>query len=150
MKYSPSSLNIKKILCYISFGIVLCIFVVQFYGNAKISMKIYHNFNGRDAEEKRIMIWGFVHDYARQVKQYVKGYYTARLETSVDISCDPGMSMHRSLAYFLYPIDFRMYQGDKPDIIVYFEKKDAMSTVPDGYYPHLVFNERNLIAVADK
>ncbi len=72
---------------------------------------------------------------------------SAEFVTDMDISHDPGMLEHRSLAFFLYPVDIRNIYDANRDAWIAYQKKNAAETVPEGYQIIYQYDERNLIAV---
>ena len=91
---------------------------------------------------------GPIYDYAVLCRQYFKdGHQRGRLMTDIDLSTEEGMTLHRRLAYYLYPIMIRSYQdAENPDYLIYLHKKDAVNAVPHGYVINFKINDNNLMA----
>lgn len=74
---------------------------------------------------------------------------TAELSTDLDLSRDPGMIMHRCLAFYLYPVDLRHVRAQEADTWIAFEKANAREHVPDGFKIIAELDSANLIAIKD-
>jgi len=79
----------------------------------------------------------------------VSGSHKAIFETDLDINNDPGMIIHRSLAYYLYPIDIRGIHRGEPDLWIAFNKNEAIKHIPDGYKVLGILNNQNIIAIKE-
>lgn len=77
------------------------------------------------------------------------GPHKAIFETDLDTTRDPGMMLHRSLAYYLYPIDIRGIHQGNPDLWIAFNKNEAIKYVPDGYKILGILDNRNMIAIKE-
>jgi len=87
--------------------------------------------------------------YAR-VCQGLLSYRYCRAEfiTDLDLQEGFGMTTHRMLAYFLYPIDIRHEKPEEQiNCKVIFQKDKAMDYVGKEYKALKVFNEKNIFAV---
>jgi len=80
-------------------------------------------------------------------KSQIQGPLNTAFTTDLDLSKDPGMLMHRSLAFYLYPIDIRQIRNGKTDSWIAFEKENAAQFVPEGYTIAVQYDPKNLIAV---
>lgn len=67
--------------------------------------------------------------------------------SDMNINEDPGMLEHRSLAFFLYPIDIRNVYDQEQTVWVAYELEAAADKVPDGFEILHQLDDRNLIAV---
>lgn len=95
-------------------------------------------FSGAETQKSLIM--------AEFCKNLVSGRHKAIFTTDLDITQDPGMILHRSLAFYLYPIDIRGIHQDEPDLWIAFDKREAVKYLPEGYTVIGILNDRNLIA----
>lgn len=89
------------------------------------------------------------YQYAEAVKAHLpERYAEAQLISDIDFSDGPGMRIHRSLAYFLYPINIRFHLSERyPEVLLFFRKDNALSHVPPGYRVAAIFGPANLVAV---
>jgi len=89
--------------------------------------------------------------FAQECKRRLPGPRTAMLLTDFDIEKPVGMSFHRYLCYFLYPIDLRISpQYKEADTIITFNKQDAMQSIPKNFRVIYKFSDSELLAVRDK
>lgn len=87
--------------------------------------------------------------YSQLAKKEIQGRHSAKLITDMDTSREPGMFMHRTLSYFLYPsFDIRGIRGreENPAFLIIYEKDDIFDISLDGYEIIKVFTERHAIA----
>ena len=85
--------------------------------------------------------------FAKYCQRLLPGQHSAKLITGLDTSRDPGMLIHRKLAYFLYPIDIRNIRKEPVDSLIIFAVKDATQLVPEDFQISGKYNESSLIAV---
>ena len=66
----------------------------------------------------------------------------------MDITRPLEMTLHRRLAYHLYPINIRNHpDGDKLDCLILFAKKNAIEHIPDDYVIRYQYDAQNILAV---
>ncbi len=134
---------------YTMLAMILVITCLQTIQHTKYFSSIYSRFSTLNDIQKKRHLMGFAYDYAFLCRSYFKeGYYRGKLITDIDISKAVGMTLHRRLAYYLYPIRIRSYRGvEEPDYLIYFQKKDAAALVPKNYVVRLKIDEENLFAI---
>jgi hypothetical protein len=98
-------------------------------------------------EQRNEMIYGDIYPFAKVCREVAPGRHTAEFITDLDTSRDPGMVMHRALAYFLYPIDMRGVRPGPTDCLVIFAKKNAASCVPPDFRILVKFGDEHIFAV---
>ena len=103
-------------------------------------------YKGKTYHEKKVETFGKIYIYSLNSRRLLPGRHQGKLITDMDISRDPGMINHRSLAYLLYPIDIRRVRGDGEDCLVVFNKKDAMASVSEEYEIIQTFGPYDLLA----
>lgn len=108
----------------------------------------YELFQNKSLHQKKIQLFGFPYAFARNCQKHLSGYHRAQFITDVDVHHPEGMTEHRRLAYFLYPINIRSYDKTLPvDSIIYFKKHDAVNLIPEGYVIRYAYDNDNVLAV---
>ncbi|MGE0269150.1 MAG: hypothetical protein AB7S78_11930 [Candidatus Omnitrophota bacterium] len=98
-------------------------------------------FHGSTVQQSLIM--------AEFCKKFAPGTQKAKFETDLDITEDPGMLIHRSFAFYLYPIDIRNIYRGEPNLWIAFQKKEAIRHVPRGYKVLGILDDQNIIAMKE-
>ena len=107
----------------------------------------HKHYAAKPIDEKYYGILKTVHDYAVFCRRNLPGKHSAQFISDLDVSKDPGMSTHRAVAYYLYPIDIRNIRQEPKDSLVVFKKNNPVQSVPDDFRVIGMFGETNLLAV---
>ncbi len=136
-------------ICHVVTVIMLAVTCLQTIQHARYFSNIYSTFSVLDDVQKKRYLMGFVYDYASLCRQYSRvGHHKGELITDMDVSNAREMTLHRRLAYYLYPIRIRANEGDeKPDYLIYFQKKGAAAIVPEDYAVKFRIDDSNIFAV---
>ena len=141
----------KKELLSFFLVLIAVVSLIQTTQHLKDFWDIRKAFKGRGAVEKRLILFGKSYGFSLGCKRQVQGKCIARLITDLDLSRKPGMSEHRFLRYYLYPISIEAHPPeDEPDCLVFYQKKDALNNIPPGYTVKYQLDEQSLLAVKDK
>lgn len=131
------------VLCILLFFVSM-VQLNNFYYYYDFEKRMY---GGKSIEEKKAQIYyGLPYNYSVFCHQYIPGYKNAQLITDLDINQDPGMFIHRLLAYYLYPIDIRKIRQNEPDYLLFFMKENAKDFVPDNFQIIAELSKKSLIA----
>jgi len=128
---------------------MICILaVLQMIGHARYFSTIYAETSTMNESQKKSYTAGFVYDFAVRCHPYfIEGHYNARLITDLDINESFGMTLHRYLAYYLYPVKIRYKKAARePDYLIYFQKNGAVALVPDDFEVLLTVDDENILA----
>ncbi len=101
-------------------------------------------------EKYRVMINPKVVSFCQFVQKKITEPRSAKFITDLNTAQDPGMLMHRQIAYFLYPIDIRGIRSEPVDVLILFEKKAAKNYVPEDFETVYSMNNNNLVAIKEK
>lgn len=131
----------------VTMAALFCQTALQSLNLAKYCRTSTKIFAGKASGEKYLsLVKEEPYQYATIARQALPGIHRAELITDMNLTCDPGVTTHRVLAYFLFPIDIRnIYDGPK-DTLVMFNKKNARAHVPADYKIIKIFDDANLIA----
>ena len=140
-------LNHLKTLLVVSSVVYMIMIGWQVINQVDHLKKIQYAFAGRTLDQRLEILFGNTYLYARDVKKLIPGKHTGELITSLDVAQDPGMFIHRALAYHLYPVDIRGIRGEAPDCLIVFMKDRAIESVPADYRIVRIFDDQNLLAV---
>ena len=144
----------KRKICYTHNP--FCLLIIVFIGVTLIQVTQhyiyfvfqYHRYYGKTLAQKEALLFGDPYTFAMNCKKYLRGYHAATLITDMDIKRPREMTIHRRLAYFLWPINIREHRkGERVDCLVVFSKKDAMNSIPEDYVVQYKFDENNILAV---
>lgn len=128
--------------------ILVVITTAQFIQHFKYFVHQYSKYSDQTMAQKKISLFGFPYIFAMNCKNHLKGYHAGKFITDMDISRPREMSIHRLLAYYLYPIKIRNHRDEEqPDCLVFFAKKDAINNIPEDYVVRYQFDTNNLLAV---
>ncbi len=129
-------------------AVVLCVFILSILIQSVNHFLIFRGEINRFSGKALVSINKKAHAFTQHAHQLLPGKHGARFITDLDINSDPGMCIHRVYSYYLYPFfDVKNVHGKEKDVIVMFEKKDALKHVPKGYVALPPFDASNLIAV---
>lgn len=108
----------------------------------------HNDFHNKSLFEKyEALNLSYPYAFVQFCQKNLKGYHRAGLITDLDLTKDPGMYLHRFLAYHLYPIDIRgVHRQKSEDVLIVFDKKNAAQSLPAGYQMIKQFNLYCLIA----
>ena len=149
-KFIPHRVFLENFhICHVVLGILLAVTCWQTIQHGRYFLNVYSTFGFLNDTQKKRYLMGFVYDYASLCRQYFKeGHQNGELITDMDISRPAGMTLHRRLAYYLYPIRIRANQGGaKPDYLIFFQKRDAAAIVPEDYAVKFRVDDSNIFAV---
>jgi len=132
-------------LLVIFFAIIV---FIQFVQHAKYFTDLDKHFSGKTLEEKQVSMFGFPYVFAMNCREHLDGSHTGKLVTDMDIRRATEMTIHRRLAYYLYPISIKHpKEGEQPDCLVFFNKKDAINHIPKGFTIQYKFDDNNIMTV---
>ncbi len=100
----------------------------------------------KSPEETKKILFGWTYSFAKDAKEKWPGYHRVELQSDLDFSLPEPMTIHRQLAYFLYPIDIRVHPKDRPtEGILFLEKK----VIPENLASEdmIVFYGKNLFLI---
>ncbi len=148
IKFHLQSIPFYRFVVVTTFLVYFLLMAFQTVNQLKNFIQEWDVFHERSKEERKLIIFGDIYTFAKYCQKLLPGYHRSELITDLDTSRDPGMYMHRALAYHLYPIDIRSVHADEPmDSVVIYHKKGARDFVPDGFAIKGIFNEYNILAV---
>jgi len=105
-------------------------------------------FSGKTLPERNSLIFGLPYEFALFCKERLPGPRDGAFVTDLDIDKDPGMTLHRRLAYHLYPINIRIAPGGRADCYVIFQKHDPRAAAPKDLRQFYLFDRSNAFAVS--
>ncbi len=125
---------------------LILVILFQTMNQARYFIAMYQGYHGKTIEERRSPLLREISLFAQYCQERLPGQHNARFLSDLDLSNDPGMFIHRALAYYLYPIDIRdIRKGDKDSLIIH--KANAVQHIPEGYTLIEQINEYNAIAI---
>lgn len=116
--------------------------MVQFSGE-------YQTFAKKSVSQRNRHIYGISYIFAKNCQKHLKGLYSGKLITNLDLENGYWKTEHRKLAYHLYPLNIRRSKSNKPDFYLYYMKQDAQELIPEGYQIKYQHNEYFLMAVRE-
>lgn len=125
---------------------LILVILFQTMNQARYLMAMYQGYHGKTIEERRSPLLRKISLFAQYCQERLPGQHNARFLSDLDLSNDPGMFIHRALAYYLYPIDIRdIRKGDKDSLIIH--KANAVQHIPEGYTLVGQWNEYAAVAI---
>ncbi|MBF0385403.1 MAG: hypothetical protein HQL27_05980 [Candidatus Omnitrophica bacterium] len=133
------------ITCFVFFAVISLIQVVKRTDRLNRILRQYLILSDDDYKLKAL---GLPYAFANKIRKEFPGTYTANLISDLDFSSDIFMGMHRNICYQLLPINVRSHdKQDRPDLLIYFLKKNAKDFVPDNYVIRGRYGNSSLVAV---
>lgn len=86
-------------------------------------------------------------EFAGFCKEKLPGNHSCQFISDLNLSNDPGMFFHRTLAYHLYPIDIRDIRRDPIDCAIVFVAANPRTRVPEGYDIIGIWGPESLLAI---
>ena len=116
-----------------------------------IIQKFYDLAAASSAKERLPLRLKQPYQFAISCQKLFPGVHRGDLITDMDLTKDPGMFIHRALAYYLYPIDIRSVYPNRPkDCVIIFLKKNPEAQVPADFEILFRFDDSSLLAVKKK
>ncbi len=139
--------DLSSLFLYVLSGSFLIIITLQTIGQTYYFTHEFQWINGGKTTDRYPRALKEIVDFAGFCKQKLPGKHSCQLITDLDISHDPGMFFHRTLAYHLYPIDIRDIHRSPADCAIVFIAQDPRSRVPEGYDVVGSWGEKGLLAI---
>ena len=127
--------------------VFIIVIILQTMNQMRYFLVTFDTYNGKDVEARYLGPFKKVYDFAQFCKIRLPGQHNAELITDLDTSQDPGMFLHRALAYYLYPIDIRDIRERDKELLIAFEKKNVIHNVPQGYHLIGAWDNDNIVAI---
>lgn len=126
---------------------LVLVIAFQTMNQARYFMALRQKYHGKTIEERRQPLLKEISRFAQYCQEKLPGRHNAQFLSDLDLSDDPGMFIHRALAYYLYPIDIQSIRQGPKDSLIIFYKKDAAQHIPKGYKLIEQINEYNAVAI---
>lgn len=126
---------------------LVLVIAFQTMNQAIYFIALHQKYHGKTIEKKRQPLLKEISRCAQYYQEKLPGRHNAQFLSDLDISKDPGMFIHRALAYYLYPIDIRGIREGPKDSLIIFYKKEAGQHIPEGYKLIEQINEYNAVAI---
>lgn len=148
IKLKLEHIPLYRFLFTVALAVYFLLIGFQSLNQLKVFVAQWQAFAGKTLAEKNQAILGKTYKFAQLCREAWPGYHRAELVTDLDMSRDPGMYMHRAVAYHLYPIDIRaIHREGLSETIVLFYKKNARAFVPDDFEIIAALDDENVLAV---
>ncbi len=144
---SRGDFQLVPTLKHLMFLFLVLVIAFQTINQAKYFMTIFDKYHGKTIEERRQPLLREISRFAQYCQEKLPGRHNAQFLSDLDLSNDPGMFIHRVLAYYLYPIDIRDIRQWPKDSLIIFYKKEAAQHIPEGYKLLGQTNEYNAVAI---
>ncbi len=143
------ALTLPSLLSGVLTGTLLITMALQTIGQTYYFIHKFQSVGGKKAVDRYPGALKGTVDFAGFCKQRLPGSHNCELISDLDTYRDPGMFLHRTLAYHLYPIDIRDIRSAPSDCVIVFATADALSRVPKGYGVVGTWGPENLLAIKD-
>lgn len=141
------ALNLPSLLSGVLTGTLLIIMALQTIGQTHYFIREFRRINGKKTADRYPGALKKIVDFAGFCKQKLPGKHSCQLITDLDMSRDPGMFFHRTLAYHLYPIDIRDIRRSPADCAIVFIAQNPQSRVPKDYNVIESWGKKSLLAI---
>jgi len=143
------ALTLPSLLSGVLTGALLITMTLQTIGQTYYFIREFQSIGGKRTVDRYPGALKEIVDFAGFCKQRLPGIHSCELISDLDMSRDPGMFLHRTLAYHLYPIDIRDIRSVPSDCVIVFAAANALSRVPEGYGVVGIWGPKNLLAIKD-
>ena len=141
-----NGLKSEPVLLKTTLLIVILTIGLQTLNQVNYFVSEIRTFSGKPLEQRYGFLLQVPFLYAQEAHEHLPSRHYSELITDLDMTKDPGMLIHRALAYFLYPIDIRVDLESPKDCLIVFHKKDAIKSVPEDYEILARVGEKYLLA----
>lgn len=141
------ALDLPSLLSGVLIGTLLITMVLQTIGQTYYFTHEFQWIDGKKIADRYPGALKEIVDFAGFCKKKWPGKHSCQLITDLDMSRDPGMFFHRTLAYHLYPIDIRDIRRSPADCAIVFIAENPLSRVPKGYDVIGSWGKKNLLAI---
>lgn len=141
------ALNLPSLLSGVLTGTLLITMALQTTGQTYYFIREFRRIDGKKTADRYPGALREIVDFAGFCKQKLPGKHSCQLITDLDMSRDPGMFFHRTLAYHLYPIDIRDIRRSPADCAIVFIAQNPQSRVPKDYDVIESWGEKSLLAI---
>lgn len=141
------TLSLPLLLSGVLAGTLLITMALQTIGQTYYFIHEFQWIDGKKIADRYPRGLKEIVDFAGFCKQKLPGKHSCQLITDLDMSRDPGMFFHRTLAYHLYPINIRGIHSIPSDCIIVFVAANALSRIPKGYSVIGKWRSENLLAI---
>jgi len=134
-------------------ALIIFITLTYFQGIQHAQIFIFHKYPllNKPVHEKSLALHGPAYIFSERCKQKLSGNHKGKFLTDIDITRTPGMGMHRTISYFLYPrVDIRIDTEKKADCLVIYQKKHPEEFVPENFNIIFRFGKNSLLAIEEK
>jgi hypothetical protein len=139
--------DLSSLFLYVLSGSFLIIVALQTIGQTYYFIREFQWINGKKTADRYPGALKEIVNFAEFCKQKLPGKYSCQLITDFDMSRDPGMFFHRTLAYHLYPIDIRDIRRSPANCAIVFIAQNPRSRVPKSYDVIGSWGEKSLLAI---
>ncbi len=147
LKKSGWRKNLPSMLSGVLTGTLLITMALQTTGQTYYFIREFRRIDGKKTADRYPGALKKIVDFAGFCKQKLPGKHSCQLITDLDMSRDPGMFFHRTLAYHLYPIDIRDIRRSPADCAIVFIAQNPQSRVPKDYDVIESWGEKSLLAI---
>src|SRR3989338_2900930 len=144
---SRGDFQLAPTLKHLMFLFLVLVIAFQTINQAKYFVAMHQEYHGKTIEERRQPLLREISRFAQYCQEKLPGRHNAQFLSDLDISNDPGMFIHRALAYYLYPIDIQGIRQGPKDSLIIFHKKITAQHIPEGYKLLGQINEYNAVAI---
>lgn len=147
---SRDDFQLAPTIKHLMFLFLVLVIAFQTMSQARYFMAIFGKYQGKKIEDRRQPLLREISRFAQYCQEKLPGRHNAQFLSDLDLSNDPGMFIHRALAYYLYPIDIRDIREGPKDSLIIFHKKEAVQHIPEGYKLLGQINEYNAVAIKSR
>jgi hypothetical protein len=141
---------LKDIITQVAFFMVGVLMLIQTANVALSAILDLDRYGNISTEQKYTQILGETYLFARFVQQKLPERASLGYISENKLSESDGMTMHRQLAYLLYPLDMRKIRKEDIDAYIIVRTQDPERLIPEGYSRVEKFDEENIIALKTK
>ena len=139
--------GLMHILKQVTFATFCIILALQITGQVKHLAFEHKNYAIRPADERYPGSLRTLYDCGTFFRKILPGKHSAKFISDMDISREPGMFMHRAIAYYLYPIDIRNIRQEPDDSLVIINKNNPAQSIPDNFRILGTVNQKHFLAI---
>jgi hypothetical protein len=146
-----SSKIIIQITLSILFMVYVAFTVLQSLSLCNFIRKCDFDFHGpfNSQPYAKIPAYREPYQFAKTCQERLPGVHKAKFITDMDLMNSEQASIHRALAYFLYPIDIREVQPGPYDCLVIYHKRNPERFIERGFKSLLKLNDSDILAIKE-
>lgn len=146
LKYKLPKMNfIPHIILIVLFAIIA---PLQIIGQTAMLKKFITSLNQYSMKQKNSYLTFGISQMAEYYAKFYPLCCKAEIVSDVDFSTDDGMTKLRMLNYYNLPIDTgNLRKSNQTNCRIYYDKMNALKSVPKGYVVAAVFDKKNILAI---